>query len=647
MDAFWVNPKTGSKPWYHLTNLSKKEPIKGPGSVSSKSSTKVPEAAQLLPRCDFCEFCQLDTLVTGTLKVLKGSSIASSSAARQASYSICDISERVDCLNRIFPENRPVAENARLDVAKRMDTLGGHVRKCVNEAPVSSFVEEFARLSLQLLKRTEEAMFSLSEDQARPLQNICCFRAADMQLSTAISAKTEQIDHIPAQPSEGATDANGAMTTAVPAKPNTQLRVPVFSLTITPDIEVLDGNGLTQRICFPLAFIEAKKPAFDLATSFEGALPPSQRLKKMVDDNVKGPGSITPLLLAISQALFYSPHSVSRCVALCEFNNVIFLEVVFTDTFVRESAQECRVKVNVSNIYDRTAVVGAFVGFYRYLISLKLEKLDEDALLLFAKSLRVNEKDGKRNSSKKKANNAKSSPSDERTMGSVSDSAVNSDQAGSSATAKKQALNCQVESPLSVVSSASTVQFASRLEPHKLHHMIDHHVAQLDSSDIHFVLISKFDGDGVVIKFAKSLDDIDTADSLSHELKSHESLHRMAGDRYGDTVSRLFSYGSVPEYGLVLVTLFVGAVLEQDHGNFFINGSPIQDTAALSSTALRILRVLHSYDVCDGDIVLRNLRAMRLNETQYRVWWIDIGLGSVGCNVSSKEILECEALFTP
>lgn len=144
----------------------------------------------------------------------------------------------------------------------------------------------------------------------------------------------------------------------VPVTAKAQPLDPVFSRSVYPDIEILDGNKLNQGIFFPLAFIEIKRPAFDIAAGFEGALSTSQRLNNMVSDKVKGSGSITALLLAVAQALFYSLHSVSRCVALCVFNSVIFLEIVFPKTLTVENSGDQRMKVRESKVYDRTDVVG-------------------------------------------------------------------------------------------------------------------------------------------------------------------------------------------------------------------------------------------------------------------------------------------------
>lgn len=179
-----MNSKPGLQPWYFPTHLSKKAPVKDSGSVSSKSSTKIPEAQQLLPRCDFQTFPGLEGLVSSSLTALRNSSIASSATARQASYSIPEVSERVDFLNRMFPESKPLEDNAQVGVSKWRDTLGGHVRKCVNEAPVSSFVEEVVLLCLLLLKGTEDPLFSFSKDDADRLKNLCCLRASGAHLST-------------------------------------------------------------------------------------------------------------------------------------------------------------------------------------------------------------------------------------------------------------------------------------------------------------------------------------------------------------------------------------------------------------------------------------------------------------------------------
>lgn len=107
------------------------------------------------------------------------------------------------------------------------------------------------------------------------------------------------------------------------------------------------------------------------------------------------------------------------------------------------------------------------------------------------------------------------------------------------------------------------------------------------------------------------------------------------------------AYGYVPEYGLVLVTLFVGFPVERIEENVCVGGVRVQDISSLSSAAVQSLNVLHSYDVSHGDVALRNMRATRHGNKAYQVWWIDIGLGVFRASrlQYSKELKACEALL--
>lgn len=123
----------------------------------------------------------------------------------------------------------------------------------------------------------------------------------------------------------------------------------------------------------------------------------------------------------------------------------------------------------------------------------------------------------------------------------------------------------------------------------------------------------------------------------------------LAGRGIDAAVPDLVAVGWDAWVGVVLVTRAVGLPVRLDGGRLTVGASAVRvlDVARIEEGALSALARLHTGGVAHGDVGLRNLRAQRGHDGDWRVWWVDLGMASYNPSpaTAAAEIRRCARVF--